>query len=812
MAVFDIISTATNAANSAKNTLTESSLAKDLSAGLAKNSAQIQSASNQIVGKLKDSIRDPLGAFNVDLKGLLKTPSMIGATVPSDALPPYPNSLGIFASYTYIITLSVLDDKSLNNPDSTYRSGIPQYIICKSAAGDPTNRVKTDYGQFDFFIDNLNIDSVIGWNKATKNTNATTLDFQVIEPYSMGLFMQSVAIACQQRSPGGTFISVPMLLTIQFRGFTEQNETVDIPQFTRYQPIKLNTIDMKVTGKGAVYSISATSWNDAAFSDRYKNLKTNISVKGKTVQEVLQTGEKSLQVVMNQFYQAQVKSGLTKVPDQIAIVFPTDVASSSSTANPNPKENNSSATANPTTAAANNTLFQKLGVTETSTKNLVQAPESCNVLGRASLGFNAERKGDSSFAKEAGSYDPKTKTVTLGNVVIDPAEGEFKFRQDTDVINAINQVLLQSDYARQAIKGDNIDPTGMLPWWRIETQLYQLTSDANLAISGTKPSLIVYRIVPYKVHSGKIMPPNTPAPGFENLKRQCIKEYNYIYTGKNLDILDFNISINAGFYTKFSATGFNSNQDVKTQANTGAADADETKGIGIDKPEGEKTVVTGSTGSKVLAVGTSTSTDKQGGGGAETVSTRVARQFHEAVTEGADMMTAELKIMGDPYYINDSGQGNYTAPPTNYQNLNANGTVNYQSGEVDIILNFRTPVDINQSAGMYDFGDTKLLINFSGIFQVMTVKHSFSSGKFTQVLNLNRRGLQEAAAANKAAGINTASKMPSAEPTVIPAQVPSISSTNLNILNTLTGKNNNVNTSTKTPALPGVINTGGVNI
>jgi len=806
MAVFDIIGTATTAANNVAKKLSETGLAKELSGLKAQSEAQLQAATKNLPGQVKDLVKDPLGAFNVDISKLLSAPSMAGATLSADGLPPYPNPLGIFASYTYILTLSVLTDNAVANPETTYRTGVPQRIICKSAAGDPTNRVNTAYGKFDFFIDNLQMESIVGWSKATKNTSATSIDFQITEPYSMGMFMQALSLACQETGPNQTYITTPLLLTIQFRGFTEQNETVDLPQFTRYQPIKLKSINMKVTGKGSVYDVSAFPHNDAGFSDKYKNLKNNISVRGKTVQEILQTGEKSLQAVMNQFYQSQVADGLIKIPDQIAIIFPKDIATSTAPSNATQKENNTTATTNPKTAAANMTLFQKLGVTESSTKNLIQAPESCNALGAASLGFNSERKGDSSFGKESGSFDPKTQTYTLGNVTIDVASGEFKFSQNTDIVNAINQVLLQSDYARQALKPAQIDSNGMLPWWRIETQLYQLSTDENMAKSGTKPSLVVYRVVPYKVHSGKLMPPNTPAPGLENLKRQCIKEYNYIYTGKNLDILDFSIQTNAGYYNQLAATVSRNTIDVKQQANDSGKDANDSS---ISIPDGEKTTVTGSPGSRVLAVGTSTSTDRKGGGGPETAATRVARQAHDAFIEGVDMIGCDLKILGDPYYISDSGIGNYTAQTIKgYQNLNVNGAMDYQTSEVHIIVNFRTPTDFNERTGMYNFGSTELLTSYSGLFKVNKVTHSFQSNKFTQVLHLQRIGMQEAVQARLARGNDTSSKMASAEP----VPTPDIKTTNFNILNAITGKNNNVNPTTQAPSIPGVVNSSGVQI
>jgi len=802
---FDIKETATNAVTTAINKLSNTGLAKELSANLPQSLGQLQVAANKVVGQVSNLVKDPLGAFNVDISSLLKAPSMRAATTSLDTNPPYPNVLGIFASYNYIFTLAALSDEEINFPDTTYRATGPKTIICKSGNGDPFNRVQTEYGQFDFFIDNFTMNSIMGWDKTTQNTSATTMDFEITEPYSMGMFMQSIAVASQRAGHNG-YVETPFLFVIEFKGFTEQNEVIDLPQLKKYIPIKLQTIEMHVTGKGSTYKISAIAWNDGAHSDRYTKLKSDVGIKGKTVQEVLQTGENGLQKVLNDYQRLQVKDGAVNVADQIVILFPTDIASSSSTSNSgsNQKENSSTATANPSTSTNENTLFQKLGVVETnigSVTNLVQESTNCNAIGLSSMGYSTVKKGDTPYAKEGQSYDEKTDTWIPSSP--DVSVGNLQFKQSSDVVNAINQVIIQSDYARQALKKEQIDENGMIPWWRIDTEFYQIPSEQNYAKTGTKPRLIVYRVVPYRVHSGKFMPANTPAPGFDNLKKQAIKEYNYIYTGKNLDVIDFSIDIKAGFYTKFTAGNNSQSQDVKSQASNSNVD-----GNNVETPplDGQKNPVIGSVGTKTLPVGTMTSSDRHGGGGAETVETRVARQFYEAVTEGADMLTVDLKIIGDPYYIGDSGLGNYSAPTTTgLTNMNDTGSVSYQTGEVDIVINFRTPIDINQSTGMYDFADSKILLNYSGLFKIMTVTHTFSRGEFRQVLHLNRRGMQEAAEKNKS---DYATKFPGVEVQADPENTNStsvppnegqqaVNTINASILGAITGNNNSTNRATQ---------------
>jgi hypothetical protein len=77
-------------------------------------------------------------------------------------------------------------------------------------------------------------------------------------------------------------------------------------------------------------------------------------------------------------------------------------------------------------------------------------------------------------------------------------------------------------------------------------------------------------------------------------------------------------------------------------------------------------------------------------------------------------------------------------------NMNSDGAMDYQSGEVDILVNFRVPVDNAGPGGLYEFpSGTDLLKAFSGLFQVLTLENNFSKGKFTQTLNLVRRRNQE---------------------------------------------------------------------
>lgn len=660
---------------------------------------------------------------------------------------PLPNPLSKYATYSYVLSISAMSDNDINFPDLSYMAGKSLPLICKSANADPYNRVATAYGKFDFFVDSLTLSSTLGFEK-NNNTNVTGIQFSIIEPFSMGMFIIACQTAAYQQG-WKNYKDAPFLLTVSFRGNTQGGSPQLVPNSTRYIPFKFSMLNMKVSEKGATYNITAIPYNQQALSTRTAKFKSDVSIKGATVQELLQTGPKSLQSVINQRMQQYVKDGTVKVPDQVLILFPTDTASSAVPAGTSDnKETKSSATVNTKTesGSGDSALFVKLGVAKSKiNETLVQPDGDCNALGKASMGFGLDKKGDPSIGSESEVWDPKNKVWVRANNALKIKEGDFRFTQDTDAINAINQVLLASNYPTETLDQNKVDSKGMRQWWTIDTQVYPISSDENITTTGQKPRLIVYRVIPYAVSVAATNPPNTPPPGVTSLKKQVVKEYNYLYTGKNTEVLKFDIEFNASFQAMMASDNLKRSMDVKNGAASGDAAKDKNDTLKA-QPEGSPVLpVPGVTPTSVSYTGTITSTDKLGGGGSETQETRAARLFHDAITRGKDMVLLNMEIWGDPYYVAQSGLGNYTSKSTSYDNLNADGTVNYQNGEVYITVNFRTPIDINQSTGLYKFAGSSSapVTQFSGLYRVRRVTSTFAGGMFKQVLTGSRLDQQE---------------------------------------------------------------------
>jgi len=105
----------------------------------------------------------------------------------------------------------------------------------------------------------------------------------------------------------------------------------------------------------------------------------------------------------------------------------------------------------------------------------------------------------------------------------------------------------------------------------------------------------------------------------------------------------------------------------------------------------------------------------------------------------ADLVTIDLEILGDPYWLVDSGFNNYFASarsPT--AQITDDGTMNYESGNVYIYLTFRTPIDVNTTTGLYDFSQVGEESPFGGIYRIVLCENTFVDGNWKQKLKCVR--------------------------------------------------------------------------
>jgi hypothetical protein len=668
-----------------------------------------------------ESIGNVISGFATSFIGLAKGTSPL----------PLPNVLSRFASYNYSLGLSCLPIDDTNFPDETYLSGKKYNYILKSASIDTAHRFTGGATKLDYFMTDLTINGGYGFEKGTGNTNSISLEFTVVEPYSMGQFVTVMQVAAYDNNYPN-YNEANYLLEIQFRGNTETGQIVNIAEQTKFIPIQIITISMKVNAGGATYQVKAVPTNADGLKDLYASMKADTVISGETVQEVLQSGPRSLQAVLNR-RQATIKNEEGRQPDQIYIIFPKERASSGAGST-----SLGSALPSAATVSTISSLQAKLQVSQSGDPSIVKQDGEVNPIGLAKMDFDLARQGLKTIPDYVKTYndDYNSGGWSRASNVSDPKKVAFQFTQQTRIQDIINSVIQNSAYAKDAMDQKNIDKKlGMRAWWRIDMQVYHVNTKENTKITGSLPKIIVYRVIPYGVHASKLTAPNA-GTSVDELAKQAPKFYQYIYTGKNTEILNFDIEIKNNFISAFTFDNFRRGQDQLIEKQKGVvsnANTDKKPQVSIVPVAGAPAPKPSVGFGQVATPGAVTSGAGVSGTPGETTAVRAARLFHDAITDPTDMVNLNLKIMGDPFWIANSGMGNFTTVATDQINVTPEASVDYQSSEVHAVINFRSPTDIDQASGLYK-KDTDSTSMFSGLYKVVTVESHFKDGQFTQTL------------------------------------------------------------------------------
>ena len=691
-----------------------------------------------------------------------------------------PNPLDQFASYNYEITLGCLTAFEVNLPDFTYRRREPFVTILRSSGGD-TRGSRTLYevgGKTEYFIDDLEIESVVAPNNNTRLTNAHAINFSILEPYSMGNFLEALQVAALTAGHKN-YIEAPYVLIIQFKGWDDFGRPITVPNTRRVYPLKFVDIKFKVDEGGSNYSVQCIPFNEIAFTDENQASHTDIQIQGRTVAEILQTGGESLATILNNRELQKVEAGQVDTANQYVIMFPTETSSAEEALLSGP-ENNDGAT------TASSADSESAGMRELTEEQRQRLYESITGIqnGEVPADFDAELEKiagivvrRSEYGEQIREYAEKEENINdIGQAILvrsnldggtqpmatpnlsenEDTPGEFDrcrigrsqdlramtFSPGKRVQDMIEQVILASEFGR-SIATAEADENGMVDWFRIEAQVYLVGGSEQVDRTGEQAKIFVYRVVPYKVHRSTFQAPTQSSPGIQNLFRQAVKEYNYIYTGKNKDIIDFDIRFDLAFFT-----GVHGDLGQLTSASQQGGAQEMASGNDRSTPA----IPEGNT--EVLANGRMRNNVPRanrvdGGGLTLHPENIIGMNFNEnLVNNPVDLVMVDLEIVGDPYYMADSGMGNYNSPSLgSLINLTGDGTMAYQDSEVDIEVNFRTPLDYGPSGWMDFPGLGSMPVRkFNGLYKVVFVKHMFNQGQFTQRLELIRRRAQDIAA------------------------------------------------------------------
>lgn len=208
-----------------------------------------------------------------------------------------------------------------------------------------------------------------------------------------------------------------------------------------------------------------------------------------------------------------------------------------------------------------------------------------------------------------------------------------------------------------------------------------------------------------------------------------VRQYDYLYTGKNKDILDFAVTYKFGFY-----------QAIPYFKGSGYSVANSTQSGEIPK-DSEDEDTTGTTGVGTSQVTTEVRRTTKDGFIADlnTINGEVATIFEQIIQDpSADLLVTQMEILGDPCWIeqksviNESYENSYQEGSPN---LDRFGSVTTDEYEVFVQVNFKTPTDLDDATGLFKIQDAAF---FEGKYKVFLCESRFVGGVYTNVLQMVR--------------------------------------------------------------------------
>ena len=573
---------------------------------------------------------------------------------------------------------------------------------------------KVSPGRFDMYLDDVEIGTLMGFTEKSNVTIPVQISFNVFEPYGINGFLEALHVT-SVAAGYANYSQASFILKLEFWGYPDTEdfaEPVQIPESTRFFPISITGLDVDVTEQGTKYQVKAIPWADRAFGQS-NTLTRPVKMEGITVGEILTNLMESIN--------SQAETRLATDPRD-----------------------------RPTYSLGNNNRYFIKFPSWSPTGGLVDNPE--NNIAKSKL-VNLYRDNalysmadpatarNNAYRAVASDAQSDAETARLNRQAGNPSNATMPYNATTTVVqfpanstisDIIIAVIKDSEYTRNIVENPTklIDSDGFVDYFSVKIEVANSNRFDDVA---KKPFQdITYVVVPFKVHHSRLPTHGAIQTSADTLNRISLREYNYLYTGENVDVLNFKLKFNTLFFEAIpTALG---NTDIPSRR-TGAATANDPNVTleGTSKEEATKQEVPVQP-VKTVAMPVQSNTLNA----AQPLTTpyaAMAKKMHDAIINSSvALVSGELEIVGDPFYVAAGGIGSYN-PPLIRKNTFEGGDVAYNYGDVIIIINFKNPSDIGQD-GMLVFDDKK--VAFSGAYKVTNVSSKFSNGQFKQELKIMR--------------------------------------------------------------------------
>jgi hypothetical protein len=607
---------------------------------------------------------------------------------------PRPNPLDNYVNVTYGLSLHAIKPNRYNDivggsPYTTDSAGIGTVLI--ASGGRRSDRfVRNKHFQTDMYFESLKMTSVIGMNSRTRGSNVVEVSFTILEPFSVSFVERLLAVANDLDVP--SWDQMFLMLQIDFFGNTDDGEIVNpLPDHTKYIPVKIIDVNIRVDTKGAEYKCTAIPASHTSMMES--------SASTPVIFEVLSKN-------LGDFF-SSTGADVNLKPEN------------------NQREDTGGTNANP--AANSVKIYSFVDAMNKHQRNLKDdklqdtADEYKFVVPKSIASATVLHKPKINAAGNLPSQINNNQTKTSSKP--DSEREVTRINAGTSVLDVANQMIRNSSYFIDQIDTENDGEVST----DTPIKAFKFLTEIKLGEWDKKrkkyQKFITYHIKEYSYYNTKFLKTRRSIPS------KWVKEYYYMYTGKNQQIIDFTIDFNTMFITNVSAFADRKDRNQVNNADSGPSSAIAESDSGKIQTNRPNYVVSQTS---VHATGTANLSK-------EAVAAGDLYKSMMSSSRG-DMINVRLKIAGDPELIKQDDI--FISPNRMGTEVMVGNSVNMDAGEVHAYLTFKTPEDINMNTGLYDGLDSGRNA-FSGIYKIVTVDNEFSRGQFTQTLEMIRLFDQE---------------------------------------------------------------------
>lgn len=621
-----------------------------------------------------------------------------------------PNPLHEYASYTYSWSLWWLDVADYNRlMDSTglddalsWNPGPKSFVVAEDGGVYPKRRQPNTLG-LNYHIQNVQFETVVAPNKTSKSSNMIRGTMTIIEPYGVTLIDTLVAAAFDGTAYNN-YCDNPYMLQLEFRGYDDAGDEIPKSKISTYNkkfPVRILEMKMEVTSRGTEYRITFVPMGGMAHQN------TNLSHTPKQLNITAGT--------VDEFFNGPEGLG-AQLRD-----YQTDLI----------RKNN---------ATYADGIFFKIDPAIAETKILNESKVS---LAKANPKTDKIDLKQSTFAIPAGTpiLDIITKVMAHSDFLLkiqlgleaEAYENIDSIRQ-TDILNAV-KTLTKVEYGGLDVSGQRQAPA-------IDVR------------SNRYPKIATYSILQYSVWSAN----HPAAPLYTDSIPYTIKNYNYIYTGQNSDIIDLKINFDTTYYTSILAFTATKAAEESTR------DTDvEIAGLGRANPVSLNPAIFAKINPQMGMVPSVThmqykflmdNVNITGGMNlkdrpAALVTADVLNSIYSA--QNQEMLNLDLTIVGDPTLIKQD-DWLYIPDPENSDSFSdwsitsaeysgKYGHVPFDRSEQAVRVTINSPIDMDtdiSNEGLAYPNPQYSQSLFSGQYKILRIENKFANGKFEQVLHMVR--------------------------------------------------------------------------